>query len=178
MAPGQEVNHVKVIDFGVAKLARAEGDATLTQAGWLGGTPAYMSPEACAGREVTLAGDVYSLGGVLYFLLTGAPPFTANSAPAAMQAHLQEAPAPPSQRLGAPVPEAMKRIVLRCLAKSPGERFQSMPELGAALGDFLAASPWTPERAREFWAGGRRSVEARPAALAVAQTEAGPRGAD
>jgi serine/threonine-protein kinase len=151
MTVGDDLDHVKLIDFGVARLVRSEGDATLTQAGWLGGTPAYMSPEACAGGEVGAPGEVYSLGAVLYFLLTGTPPFQAQNAAAAMLAHVRETPARPSERLGAPVPEAMERIVLRCLAKSPHDRFPTMRALDAELARFLETSPWTAPRAREFW---------------------------
>src|SRR5439155_26928356 len=66
---GEQYDLLKLLDFGIAKVAREEEDATLTQAGWVGGTPAYMPPECCTGREADARSDVYSLGAVLYFLI-------------------------------------------------------------------------------------------------------------
>jgi eukaryotic-like serine/threonine-protein kinase len=130
---------LKLLDFGIAKLSEPEGEATLTQAGWIGGTPAYMAPETCAGMDAGPRSDLYSLGASLYFLLTGSPPFTADNAQAVIAAHLREAPTPPSAKRPGLSPD-VERIVLRCLAKRPEERFASAAELRAALQRALPSS--------------------------------------
>jgi len=130
---GDEPDFLKVLDFGIAKIEGAEEDATVTRAGWVHGTPAYMSPEVCNGRRADARSDVYSLGAVLYFLLTGAPPFTAPTGAAVMVAHVSEPPRKPSER--APVPAALERVVLRCLEKDPAARYASARELDAALAE-------------------------------------------
>ncbi|MGO8996771.1 MAG: serine/threonine-protein kinase [Polyangiaceae bacterium] len=125
---------LKLLDFGIAKIASDESnDATLTQAGWIGGTPAYMPPEVCAGGNAEPRSDLYSLGAVLYFLLTGVPPFEAETAVAMMTAHTREAPRPPSELRPDPACAALDSIVLRCLAKRPADRFPSAAMLSEAL---------------------------------------------
>ncbi len=123
---------LKVVDFGIAKVSSATDDATVTQAGWIGGTPAYMSPEVCAGAEADARTDIYSLGAVLYFLLTGAPPFAAPNAAALMAAHVQQAPVRPSERARGVSP-ALDAIVLSCLSKRAADRFATARDLDAAL---------------------------------------------
>jgi serine/threonine protein kinase len=111
------------------------------------GTPSYMSPEACSGTRVDARSDIYSLGAVLYFLLTGAPPFTADTGTAVMLAHVNEIPDRPSSRGIQHIPHDLESVVMRCLDKEPVMRFQSARELDAALaacGDALAT---TGERA-------------------------------
>ncbi len=142
-----ESDVLKLLDFGIAKIASAEeSDATLTQAGWIGGTPAYMAPEVCAGAPAEPRSDLYSLGAVLYFLLTGAPPFTGDTAMAMMSAHMRETARPPSARCGDPACAALDAIVLRCLAKRPADRFASATELREALA--IASTPWTNANGR------------------------------
>ncbi len=128
---GDEPDFLKVLDFGIASVEGSEASATVTRAGWVHGTPAYMSPEVCNGQRADARSDIYSLGAVLYFLLTATPPFTAKSAAAAMLAHVHEAPQRPSER--APVPPALEQVVMRCLAKDPEDRYASARELDAAL---------------------------------------------
>jgi serine/threonine-protein kinase len=127
---GDEPDFLKVLDFGIASV-EDEGNTTVTRAGWVQGTPAYMSPEVCNGERADARSDVYSLGAVIYFLLTGTPPFTARSAASVMLAHVNEQPERPSAR--APVPPELERVVLRCLAKDPGARYASARALDAAL---------------------------------------------
>jgi predicted ATPase len=129
---------VKVLDFGIAKLAHGnDGEASrLTAAGILIGTPAYMSPEQCAGSEVDARSDVYSLGCVAYEMLTGHPPFT-GSLQAVLYQHAVEPPRPPGTH--APdVPPAVDAIVLRALAKRPEDRFQTAAEFGQALAESIS----------------------------------------
>jgi serine/threonine-protein kinase len=128
---GDEPDFLKVLDFGIAKIEGAD-DAAVTRAGWVHGTPAYMAPEVCNGAPADARSDVYSLGGVLYFLLTGTPPFTAPTTAAVMLAHVREEPEPPSAR-GRAVPADLERVVMRCLRKDPAERWQDARALDAAL---------------------------------------------
>src|SRR5262249_43067071 len=131
---GEEYDFLKLLDFGIAKVDREDQDATLTHAGWVGGTPAYMPPEVCRGGHADARSDVYSLGAVLYFMITGTPPFPTENVAALMMAHVHETPDSPSQRLGALVPRDLEAVVLRCLEKRPEARFQRIRELDAALG--------------------------------------------
>src|SRR6266550_5184934 len=127
---------VKVLDFGVAKFAVEEHDDdynTLTQVGAIIGTPRYMSPEQCAGTaSLTPAADVYSLGIILYEMLTGVSPFIADTPLAIALKQVSEAPIPPRE-LVASIPEELERVVLRALAKNPSERPQDANELRREL---------------------------------------------
>ncbi len=134
---GYDRRFVKLLDFGVAK--QAGGGGAVTQVGALVGTPAYMSPEQCAGREVDGRSDVYSLGVVLFEMLTGRLPFVTTNLAQAIAAHLADEPPPPS-RFRALTP-AVEAVVLRCLAKDPADRFATMDELRAALDAAVHATP-------------------------------------
>lgn len=125
---------VKVLDFGIARLVGEDQVATLTQTGLLIGTPLYLSPEVAAGREADERADIYSLGCVLYFALTGSPPHDDRNAGALLFAHVHLDPMPPSSLVGLDQPEVVDALVMRCLAKDPGARFGSMSELAEALG--------------------------------------------
>jgi serine/threonine-protein kinase len=119
-------------DFGLTKHADASGaSAALTQAGSFLGTLRYAAPEQIEGREITASTDIYALGCVLYECLTGAPPFSRESDVALMFAHLNEAPAPPTQ-LRPDLPGAIDHVVAKALAKSPQDRDRSCGELMAA----------------------------------------------
>ncbi len=142
-----QVDVLTLLDFGLAKLARPEDDATLTQGSFLGGTPLYMPPEVCAGLDADARSDLYSLGAVLYFLCTGRPPFAGDGAAAVMNKHIHEDPRPPSELV--PVPPELERIILRCLAKRVEDRFQSARALDAALQH--AGGRWSDEQARAMW---------------------------
>jgi serine/threonine-protein kinase len=134
-ALGGEADFVKVLDYGIAKVMRQDGDdesVTLTQEGWMGGTPAYMSPEAASMKPTDSRSDVYGLGGVLYFALTGHYPFEGN-ANAMLLGHMHLEPARPSERLGKLVPVQLEEVVMRCLQKDPDARYAHAGELAAAL---------------------------------------------
>lgn len=134
---GGESDFVKVVDFGIAKLQGGDAGGTLTNTGVMLGTPTYISPEAASGSQVDARSDVYGLGAVLYFLLTGAPPFDEKSLPAMLNAHLNT-PAPlPSARAPHPVSDELDRIVVTALAKVPADRFAD----GAAFFSALASCP-------------------------------------
>lgn len=121
---------VVVTDFGIAKVSTATG---LTVTGVTVGTPAYMSPEQCLGKEVTGASDQYSLGVVAYEMLTGRPPFRAASAMAMMYAHFNETPKPILE-LRPDCPPDLAATITRMLEKEPGQRWPSIDEAVSSLG--------------------------------------------
>jgi eukaryotic-like serine/threonine-protein kinase len=119
---------VKVVDFGIA---RAAGSDTLTNTGVVLGSTAYLSPEQAGGQPVDERADLYALGCVLYEMLTGHVPFSADTPIATMYRHVNEDAPPPSTI--APVQPELEDVVLRCLEKEPKRRFSSAAELEAAL---------------------------------------------
>ncbi len=159
---------VKVLDFGVAKLTEAEEgareDATtldarakLSQTGTVAGTPAYMSPEQATGGAVDARSDVFSFGAVLYEMVTGRRPFGGGSTAEMLASLLKEQPKPPSEVVPE-VPKELERIILRCLRKDPGRRFQHMTDLKVDLQevkedlDSASAVPTVPvRRQRGLW---------------------------
>lgn len=125
---------LKLVDFGIARAAEA---TRLTQAGTILGTAAYLSPEQAAGEEVTAAADVYSLGAVLYELLTGRTPYTFETL-AELAYRQSHEPIAPIGELAPDVPTAVEDVVMRCLARNPAYRPGSAAELARAL---AAADP-------------------------------------
>ena len=124
---------VKILDFGIAKLHVPSGDSLKTRTGTLMGTPIYMSPEQCLGtKEVDHRSDVYSLGIILYEMLTGRPPFLSEGFGELLTMHLHDSP-PPLRSLTPQVGDAVERAIMRMLAKKPEDRFQSMADVRAAL---------------------------------------------
>jgi hypothetical protein len=138
---GGEPDFVKVLDFGIVRMTQSD-EVRLTGTGWVAGTPAYVSPEVAAGGDAGPPADVYGLGGVLYFALTGTPPFDAESSVALLRLHVSAVPEPPSKRRGRPLPPGLEETILRCLAKRPEDRFADAGELARAL-DTCAASGTT-----------------------------------
>ncbi len=136
----------KLLDFGLVTAHNADGDVVgdgtggITQAGIVLGTPAYMSPEQCAGDQTPgPASDIYSLGALGYFLVTGRSPFEGRAPLQMMLAHLSEA--PPSVRAVRPeLPAALDAVLQRCLAKRPSERYESARALDHALAHALAST--------------------------------------
>ena len=119
---------VKVVDFGIA---RAAGSDTLTNTGVVLGSTAYLSPEQASGQPVDERADLYALGCVLYEMLTGRVPFSADTPIATMYRHVNEDPPPPSTFV--PIPSELEDIVMRALEKDPKRRFASASELETAL---------------------------------------------
>jgi tRNA A-37 threonylcarbamoyl transferase component Bud32 len=149
---GLRNDFVKVLDFGLVKVVAGQPTehSLATAAGLTPGTPAYMAPEMALGEEVDGRADLYALGCVAYYLLTGQVVFEADTPFQMVARHLRAEPVPPSQRTERPVPPALERLVLTCLAKLPEDR----PASAAALARSLAAieiEPWDQEQAREWW---------------------------
>ena len=147
---GDDHDFLKLLDFGLARV-ESDVDPRLTQTGVLSGTPAFMASEVCRGEQADARSDIYGLGATMYFLLTGSPPFVGSSAGQVMAAHVMEAPERPSARRGEAIPEVLEQVVLRCLAKEPGARFQTARALASALVLLASAHRWTSEDARRFW---------------------------
>ncbi len=123
----EPTGNAKLMDFGIARptVRTAPGQ---TQAGWVVGTPQYLSPEQLQGKEGDMRSDVYACGVVFYEIFTGAPPFVAASPVEVMLKHLKEEPPPPVSDAG-PIPAPLAKIVLRCLKKDPDERYRTVVEL-------------------------------------------------
>ena len=130
----------RVTDFGLAKLIDQDGELTAT--GQVLGSPHYMPPEHAAGRlsDSTARSDVYSLGAILYELLTGRPPFQGESLQAILTQSQTAEPVPP-RRLNPDVPVDLQTICLKCLQKEPGRRYVSAQDLADDLGCFLDSKP-------------------------------------
>jgi eukaryotic-like serine/threonine-protein kinase len=143
---------VKVVDFGLVKeLARATQTA-LTNESAIGGTPAFMAPEQVRGEEVDARTDIYGLGCLAYFLLTGITVFDKPNSMAMAVAHLNERPTPPSRRSELAIPQSLERVVMACLEKEREDRPQSMAELRAMLHRCTDGASWTETHANRWWA--------------------------
>jgi serine/threonine-protein kinase len=149
---GLTPDFVKVLDFGLVKSVTERRDHALATAmGGAPGTPAYMAPEMAAGDAVDGRADLYALGCVAYYLLTGRLVFDAGTGIQMIARHLQDTPVPPSRRAPQPVPAQLDDLVLRCLAKHPGDRPESAGAVAAALAS-IQAGEWTPDAADDWWA--------------------------
>ena len=140
---------IKVMDFGIAR-AMSDAQATMTQTAQVIGTAQYLSPEQARGERVDARSDLYSTGCLMYELLTGRPPFTGDSPVAIAYQHVRENPIPPS-RLDPSLPPWADSIVLKAMAKSPNDRYQSAAEMQAdiqraASGMQVAAAMQPPTR--------------------------------
>ncbi|MBL8613332.1 MAG: serine/threonine protein kinase, partial [Myxococcales bacterium] len=131
---GDEKDYVKVLDFGLVKNLNEKPDDQLTQTGLFMGSPKYMAPEQIQGNPVDARTDIYSLGIILYEMLTGKVPFDRTTSVSILMAHVNE-PAPPMRQMKPDlvVSPAVEQIVLRAIAKDPQHRFHSMDELIAAI---------------------------------------------
>jgi serine/threonine-protein kinase len=148
---------VKVVDFGLVKQLEA-GDATVTQADTITGTPAYLAPEMIASPDsIDARADLYCLGGVAYFMLTGAPAFAGGTLVEVCGHHLHTQPEPPSARSSNPIPAALEALVLRCLAKKPEDRPANAALLEEQLVSLALAHPWKASDARVWWGRWRKS---------------------
>ena len=142
----------KVVDFGLVRDLEPASGARLTQANVIQGTPLYLSPEAIRAPDaVDARSDLYGLGAVGYYLLTGTHVFGGATTVEVCSHHLHSRPEPPSERLGRPVPAGLERLILACLEKEPALRPGSAAELRDALGDLDDVGHWGEREAREWW---------------------------
>ncbi len=143
---------VKLLDFGLVGTLRSDPDATkLTGEGITIGTPQFMSPEQARGDDVIDArSDIYSLGGVMYFLLAGRPPFEDSSPLRVVLAHL-EAPVPSLRKNCPEVPEDLEQVVMRCLEKEPENRFPDIPSVNQVLNNLPSITTWNESDAAKWW---------------------------
>ena len=160
---------VKVLDFGLVKELDTSGEAKESNVNLLVGTPLYMSPEAIAApSKVNAESDLYALGAVAYFLLTGQPVFSAESVVEVCSHHLHTVPEPPSRRVSTPIPADLEAIVLDCLKKNPDERPASALELDRRLSACADADGWKEDNAEGWW----QAHEGRGASESPARAEA------
>jgi hypothetical protein len=164
---------VKVLDFGLVKAADSDEAAKLTGANVTLGTPLYLSPEAVENPEkVTAQSDVYAIGAVAYYLVTGEPVFTGKTVMEICMKHVRNVPVTPSARLGRPVSEGLEGLILRCLAKKPEERPPGTRALADELDRLQLAGSWTRAEAEAWWASFKKAQGDRgePTADLLAET--------
>ncbi|MEC8506230.1 MAG: serine/threonine protein kinase [Planctomycetota bacterium] len=149
---GFEPDVVKVLDFGLVKALDEERHANSTSAGSLTGTPQYMSPESIQNpTSVDARADIYAVGAVGYYLLTGKPVFPEKSVVELCNMHVNEVPQPPSERLGKPVSKELEHALMSCLEKSRAKRPQTARDLADLLSKSPEASLWSTEDADRWW---------------------------
>ncbi|MCP4189780.1 MAG: serine/threonine protein kinase [Planctomycetaceae bacterium] len=157
----------KLLDFGLAKPLVSDSSAELSVDGLITGSPKFMAPEQGLGAdEVDARSDIYSLGAVGYCLLTGRPPFEGDKPLKLIFAHVNQPVVPPSM-LQDGIPEDLESVLLRCLAKDPADRFQSVEDLARALGFCQDAGQWTGKDANAWWLECDLAVQGRSMALAT-----------
>ena len=148
---GNRTDYVKVLDFGLVKDLAGATQTGLTRS-VAGGTPAFMAPEQVRGEAVDARADIYALGCLAHFLLTGTVLFDKPNAMAMAVAHLTERPEPPSKRSELPIPQSLERVVMACLEKNREDRLQSVAELRAMLDGCTDVARWSQADANEWWA--------------------------
>lgn len=152
---GLRHDFVKVLDFGLVKAVAQSDSASLSGTGETPGTPAYMAPEMILGEPIDGRADLYALGCVGYYLLTGKVVFEAATALQSVARHVSDAPVPPSARSGIAVPAGLEQIIMGLLAKRPDARPASAADLSTRL-SLVDRAPWTEAHAAEWW----REIEA------------------
>jgi len=142
----------KVLDFGLVREITGSADPRLTAENVVHGTPQYLAPEAIRNADsIDARSDLYALGAVGYFLLTGTPVFSGRGSLEVIHHHLQTAPEPPSKRLGKPIPPKLEAVIMSCLAKNPDDRPESARALAEALRACDDVAPWDELDARRYW---------------------------
>ncbi len=150
---GLSVDFVKVLDFGLVKPISPDMDTRVTLDGTTTGTPAYMAPEVAIGdEEIDGRADIYAVGCVAYWLLTGQLVFEEPSPVAVALAHVQQPPIPPSERTELSIPASLESVVMSCLEKRPEDRPDTAAELASMLRQCIDdAGTWTPADAERWW---------------------------
>jgi eukaryotic-like serine/threonine-protein kinase len=147
---GERFDVVKLLDFGLVRPLTSATDPELSAVNDIKGSPRYMCPEQAQGISPDTRGDLYSLGAVAYFLLTGRPPFDLENPLKLVVAHATQTP-PSFSQIGANVSPELTAVVMRCLSKLPDDRFQSPDEMLDALESLPLADDWSWKRAEAWW---------------------------
>jgi serine/threonine protein kinase/tetratricopeptide (TPR) repeat protein len=150
---GLKRDFAKVVDFGLVKGSSAlGGDVGVTHAAAVVGTPAFMPPEVAeSSGALDARSDLYALGCVGYWLLTGTLVFEARTPMGMVLAHVRKPVEPPSSRSELPIPPDLERVIMACLSKDPAHRPQSAEALASMLSECSFEAPWSDERAAEWW---------------------------
>jgi eukaryotic-like serine/threonine-protein kinase len=166
---GGRCDVAKVLDFGVVGGVAALPDHDPAASGMVAGTPEYVSPEqAVAGRGVDGRSDIYGLGAMLYFMVTGRPPFQRETPADVLRAHVSE-PVKPPRELAADLPADLEAVILRCLAKRPEDRFPDARAVADALAACGCATEWNEAQAEAWWLEESSAPAAASAGAAVSQ---------
>jgi serine/threonine-protein kinase len=151
---GNEQDFVKVLDFGLVKQQRTMADAEtlMTQQGVTTGTPAFMAPEMALGKEeIDHRIDIYALGCVGYWLLTGQLVFEGSTPIEIVTEHIKTPPEPPSTRTELEIPKCLDDLIMSCLEKHPESRPANLDHFSCRLEECEFSTPWTGKRASEWW---------------------------
>jgi serine/threonine-protein kinase len=148
---GSEYDFVKVVDFGVVSRHSRQTSGQITTAGMILGTPAFLAPELVSSPSFDGRADLYALGCVAFFLLTGRPPFEADDAMTILMHHAQTTASAPSTMSEEPIPPQMDALALECLEKEPSRRPASAEVLWERLDRLPIAETWNQRRARLWW---------------------------
>jgi serine/threonine protein kinase len=148
---GGRYDVTKLLDFGLVKTLAENESIHLSQEGTVAGSPLYMAPEQVMHNQPPdRPTDIYGLGAVAYFTLTGRPPFLGQTAMEVMVAHARD-PVPPLSQFRTDIPSDLEAVVLRCLAKNPKDRYRDTASLARALDACADAPNWSPEHAAHWW---------------------------
>ena len=157
---GGRHDFVKLLDFGLVAEVKGHAGAADGRERAVVGTPAYMAPEQVLNdRPLDQRCDLYALGAVAYHLLTGRPPFEGESPTQVMNVQVRD-PVVPPMRFRPDMGDDLERVVLRCLAKAPEDRFPDAEELGNALAACTSAAGWDSRKAASWWAEFERKSKA------------------
>jgi len=151
---GREVDFVKVLDFGLVKSQNEAfgSDVMLSLDHFVAGTPSFMPPEQVLGnRQLDGRSDIYAVGCLAYWLVTGRLVFTGHTPMEIMLQHTQAKPVPPSQRTELHLSQAFDELIMACLEKDPDDRPSTAEVLAARLATVETMNAWTPECARNWW---------------------------
>jgi serine/threonine-protein kinase len=150
---GLEFDFLKVLDFGIVKSKRDPQLATVdTIPDSTSGTPGFMAPEIALGsKDVDGRADIYALGCVAYWLVTGKLVFEEETSIAILMAHAQKTPVRPSRRTEIPIPAAFENLIMACLEKDPNRRPRSAAEVARTVSETGMDRSWTPQRAEKWW---------------------------